>query len=573
MPKILNDPSSRAKKKKYGHDISRVLKFSSSVGHLLPVYYDLSLPGDKYRLNTEMFTQVTDIVSPAMMHVTEHIDWFFVPLQHISTIAGNVLYGISDIGSSLIANTISNKNNNVIPLVNAANSRFENARTYFDYDPGDPQSPAKTLLDLHQNSYPTYDLRHTDVFDVPNWFNAKRLAQLLGFSSYLFDESLSFQSNILLNPMLLCAYHKIFYDHYRITDRTPNDPSLYNLDQFLATGSTGTGEINDKLFTIHYRPYERDFFQITKVAPMIDYGSVGMLDPLTTGDTISHFNNWLYGGQPVNEQLKSLSFHSDTATLRGSFAVEKLMELTRRAAKHYDSQTLAHFGFKVPTGISGEVYRVGNEKCVLQVNEVIAQSAGSATVGGNTVTSTLGQRGGRSAGYAPAKRNIEFTAPCHGILMAVYSAIPKADYLPTGLDRINTYAKRYDYFFPTLDNLGMQPLFKYQFIFSNVPTNNSAVYGYHYRYQEMKLKYNLCCGAFTTVYKYWTVYRDFNDLIAMNYYCGPDALDNVLLVHFHNALGDEITDETCFARDPLLHWFKFNVFKSSELSTYSLPNL
>ena len=36
------------------------------------------------------------------------------------------------------------------------------------------------------------------------------------------------------------------------------------------------------------------------------------------------------------------------ANIRAMFANEKLWSITGRAKKHYDDQTLAHFGFEVP---------------------------------------------------------------------------------------------------------------------------------------------------------------------------------------------------------------------------------
>ena len=114
MSKLLEMPSTKAQKKKYGHDLSQLLKFTSSCGHLLPVFYDFALPGDKYKMNTQMFTQLTDIVSPAMMKITEHVEWFFIPLKQISQVAGDALYGISDLKTSLLPSNISVKN--IIPL-------------------------------------------------------------------------------------------------------------------------------------------------------------------------------------------------------------------------------------------------------------------------------------------------------------------------------------------------------------------------------------------------------------------------------------------------------------------------
>lgn len=567
MPKILEMPSTRAQKKKYGHDLSQLLKFTSSVGHILPVYYDLSQPGDKYKINTEMFTQITDLVSPAMMKITEHVDWFFIPLKQISAVAGNSLYGVDDNKSSLIGRV----DENIIPLIPSDLVRNNVCDDWEGYG-----------LTYAQSDY-------KDVYGVPTYFNGYRLGELLGFSTHIFDPQYNDDSAnvVYFNPMLLCAYQKCFYDHYRITDRTPNKVEAYNLDSFISSGICNNDVVIQELFTIHYRAFARDFFQITFPAPLVDKGDIGMMGGNGNSDTLTQFNNWLGFGTAVNPAIPDTAqdhdlsisgssagaYPTNTALLRGMFAVEKLMEITRRAAKRYDAQTLAHYGVKVPEGISDMVYRIGEEQSLIQVNEVIATAVGSATVDGEQLTSTVGERGGKAASYKPAKRNIKFTAPCHGILLACYSAVPEADYDQSGLERINTYRTRYDFYQPEFDSLGMQPLFGYQLQFVFDTLANSQVYGWQYRYQELKLKYNRCCGAFNSTYDNWTVKRFAAFNHESDYYVNPDYLDNVLLLHFHNGDEDIINKEMVFARDPLLHWFKFNVFKSSIMNVYSLPQL
>lgn len=574
MANVLKDPSHVANRPKYGHDLSKVRKFSSSVGQLLPVYYDLSEPGDKYRLNTEMFTQLTQIVSPAMMHVEEHVDWFFVPIKHISQFAHETLFGIQDRKTTFLP--VSTMIDNVLPLFDIADLAYQTVQTS-----STPLNYSQAKVNGHHHKF------GTSMFDIPTLFNQQRLFELLGYSRNVFFNSDSTRpsSARFVNPLLLCAYQKIFYDCYRISDRTPNNPYAYNLDDLTSAGEfSPTPDAHDdyrweRMTELHYRPWERDYFTSCHVKPLVDYNDVGMLP--SRGDSLAKFNNWLGSGAGLSNlnDTTVVSSQTSAASLRGMFAVEKLMEITRRAAKHYNSQVLAHYGYKVPEGIADEVYRVGSEKSVIQVNEVVATSAGD---NGDTShgTTMLGERGGKAAGYSPAGKNIEFTAPCHGVLMAVYSAVPSADYRCDGLDRINTYRTRYDFYQPELDKLGQQPLFNTEFLFNHLVPSN-YILGWNWRFMERKARFNDICGIFNTTYRSWTISRQassyYNNtdtqLSEEFFYVSPNSLNEVMLKHFNNADADLITYNQCFDRDPLLHWFKFNVFKSSVISNYSLPNL
>ena len=588
MPKILQDPNFQNNKKKYGHDMSQIKKFSSAVGQLLPVYYDFLYPGDSIRANTEMFTQVTDIVSPAMMHITEHVDWFFVPIKQICSIAQDKLFGIEDFKSSLIPSSA--KNDNIQDIVPEFNMRSF-ADAIFQITQGNLSGQNTIIYNVIKGTE-TDDVQFdaVDEMGVPNTFNVMRLMELLGFSRkwFMMDNINELITNIngnLFTPIYAAAYQKIFFDNYRITDRTANDVDCYNFDSFLDTYEI-SDQVARNIFKLRYRAFRRDYFQLTKVSPLIDYGNIGMLDRPSedSNNSLAIYNRFLgedpaeniQGDDNYNKSINGAGL-PNTATIRGMFAAEKLMEITRRAAKHYDAQVLAHFGFKLPQGVSDEVYRLGSEKSVLSVNEVFASAAGSASVDGQSVTTTLGQKGGRAAGYADAGRNIKFTAPCHGVLMAIYSAVPDSDYKPDGIDKLNTRLKRYDYFLPEFDRLGMQPFFGYESNFyPNISQDsfNQGIMGWQYRYQEFKLKYNIVHGAFNTKFKDWTIARDhFTFNKPTQYYIYPQFMDSVLLLSFQNADTDALSYNQCYARDYLLHWFKFNVYKSSIMSTYSLPSL
>ena len=125
---------------------------------------------------------------------------------------------------------------------------------------------------------------------------------------------------------------------------------------------------------------------------------------------------------PHTHNSSDPSFSLSTARIRTMFALEKLQRVTARAGKHYDDQTLAHFGFKVQKGMSGEVYKIGSWHTQLGVQKVTSTA--------DTQGAALGEQA--AVGYAildARKKGFKFTAPCHGIVMCIWSCAPRYKYI------------------------------------------------------------------------------------------------------------------------------------------------
>jgi hypothetical protein len=55
-----------------GFDIGRKNAFTAKVGELLPVYWDISMPGDKYKFNVEYFTRTQPVETSAYTRLREY---------------------------------------------------------------------------------------------------------------------------------------------------------------------------------------------------------------------------------------------------------------------------------------------------------------------------------------------------------------------------------------------------------------------------------------------------------------------------------------------------------------------
>lgn len=579
MPNINQNPQHVARLGYSGFNMENLLKFSSTTGELLPVYYDILNPGDKVNLKSTIRTRTMPLASPAMTSLTEHVDWFFVPLEQLYSAFGAFYYGVQDIRSSLMSNNIAQK----LPNVPGSNV-FQICQQLYT-------KAGRSYPQLFQDAFglKTSALRLADClgFPISRWLGKAREAADITKGGSLY--SLGFV------PLLFCAYQKIYMDYYRLSDREANDPNYYNLDQFYENSQIDAWL---QFFKMRYRPYKKDFFTNIQISPIFgEQNSVSIaqnfnptavrqwLEPTTSqgnpdgsyyGTTVDsdsnseattvHSSKWT---QTV-PNVGSISYIS-AAQMRTTFAIDKLLEITRRAGKHYDKQTLAHFGVDVPDGISGECTYIGSSQSKINIGDVISTA--------ETSDAPLGQLAGKGYGYGESD-NLQYEAKCHGVLMAIYSCVPDVDYTNNMVDKLNSLASREDWYIPEYENLGMQPLFGYQCDACDPDLNSSSRVGWQYRYSELKQKYNVVRGALADSLHYWSTQRTMKGNQLKDFLVSPWFLDDIMLVGYtpnDNMAIDTIASEDhlvhLYDRDPLIHEMYFDVKKASKMSTYGLPTL
>ena len=547
-----------------GFDLSHQLKFTSSVGQLLPVYYDFLSPGESVKIKPEMFSRLQDMTSPAFTRLTEHVDFFFVPMNQLFTPFENLFYGVDDFNSDFF-NDVSGKDSmSHYPMVQLS------------------------LLMEALGQYGNFD-----VFGCDAHGSATRLFDLLGYGSETLPKLVSSTFNFSINPTLLQAYQKIYYDFYRLSDREENIVSAYNIDRYCGQDYITDKQRIARMCQLHYRPWKKDFYTNNHITPLVQSTSIGFLAGIELNDVSNWLTDYLVSARKFDGQLSNANDSSsvaytnvglagststdtnrsvNTATFRSMFALEKLLEITRRAGKQIDKQQLAHFGVPMPTGISGKVRYLGSNHGVIQVQDVVATTAGTRP---DDTVQTLGQVGGRGVGYMDS-RQISYKADCHGIIMGIYSCVPESDYSSVGIDKINTYSLPVDYPRPEFDRLGMQPLFAYQGDFTQDAVLNSTILGWQYRYMELKCKHDRISGGLLTNWKNWCTQRVVRNNNLPTYLINPNMLDSIMLVKYLGSSADEDEDgltynsENPWQTDPLIHTVHFVSHKVSNMSTYGL---
>ena len=65
--------------KKSRFNLSHEVLLTADFGNLIPVLCQECLPGDKFRISTEMFTRFQALIAPVMQRGDAKIEYFFVP--------------------------------------------------------------------------------------------------------------------------------------------------------------------------------------------------------------------------------------------------------------------------------------------------------------------------------------------------------------------------------------------------------------------------------------------------------------------------------------------------------------
>ena len=86
-------------------DLSSKKLFSAKVGEILPVYWQIAIPGTKYRIKLDWFTRTVPVNTAAYTRIKEYYDFYAVPLRLISRALPQAFTQMSDYMTSAASNS------------------------------------------------------------------------------------------------------------------------------------------------------------------------------------------------------------------------------------------------------------------------------------------------------------------------------------------------------------------------------------------------------------------------------------------------------------------------------------
>lgn len=518
-----------------GFDIGRKNAFTAKVGELLPVYWDISMPGDKYRFNVEYFTRTQPVETSAYTRLREYFDFYAVPLRLLWKSAPSVLTQMQDINQVQASSLTQNLD----------------LGTYLPSLPIDFLGVA--LNYLNSNSWTPQEKGLRNLFGFYRSDLAFKLLSYLGYGNILksapntgsrwWSTNLKYTAssnpytqryvqNSCVNLFPLLAYQKIYQDFFRWSQWEKANPSSYNVDYYAGTtrdlvpslpGPSTDYWKSDTMFDLKYCNWNKDM--LMGVLPNSQFGDVAVLNisdsgaadvvlgsgdkksivttasAITSNSAVVPFfafqaspSNTLPLGSSLHVDLSSLQSQFSVLALRQAEALQRWKEISQSGDSDYREQIRKHFGVNLPQALSNMCTYIGGISRNLDISEVVNNN-----LAGEGDTAVIAGKG-----VGAGNGTFEYTTNEHCVVMCIYHAVPLLDYVITGQDGQLLVTDAESLPIPEFDNIGMEVLPMTQ-IFNSPRASIVNLFnaGYNPRYFNWKTKLDVINGAFTTTLKSW----------------------------------------------------------------------
>lgn len=474
-------------------DLSHEKKLTCNMGELVPILCEETLPGDKFRINTEILMRFQPLISPMMHRVNVYTHFFFVPYRLIWNEWEQFITGGEDGKASPV--------------------------------------------------YPTFEgeLQYAQV-NIPNVFAQGSLMDHFGIPVNTFIGSSKDQRKLSLLPFR--AYQLIYNEYYR--DQNLQQPVVF-------TRASGAFKYQDNeteltaLLQIRMRAWEKDYFtsalpwaqrgdqvllplqgsapvsgelrwRLDSTAPMPDPNtSVGVtqIDGTTQANLVYDSGGLILRGvdprplssDPLSADLSEAS--STTITeLRRAYALQRWLEKMARGGSRYVEQMLHMFGVKSSDARLQRPEYLGGGKLPVQISEVLQTS--------RTDDNETPQ--GNMAGHGfTAGVNNGFTKYFeeHGLVIGIMSVMPRTAYMQ-GMPKMLLKNDRFDYFFPEFAHIGEQEVKTHELFYDPEINENDSDFGYQRRYAEYTTRNDQVAGDMRTTLKHWHMAREFSNKPLLN---------------------------------------------------------
>lgn len=517
-----------------GFDIGRKNAFTAKVGELLPVYWDISMPGDKYKFNVEYFTRTQPVETSAYTRLREYFDFYAVPLRLLWKSAPSVLTQMQDVNQIQALSLTQNLSlGTYLPSISL--SVLGDAMFRLNGGSWTPENPSSrlNLFGFHRSDL---SFKLLSYLGYGNLISTVTTGRWWSTSLRNTDDSANYTQQYIQNNYVnlfpLLTYQKIYQDFFRWSQWEKSNPSSYNVDYFdgvspslISSMPVASSEYwkSDTMFDLKYCNWNKDM--LMGVLPNSQFGDVAVLDFPTSGDSDvvlgvdphkstlgiassvssntspvplfaldASASNPLSVGSKLHLDLSSIKSQFTVLALRQAEALQRWKEISQSGDSDYREQIRKHFGVNLPQSLSNLSTYIGGISRNLDISEVVNNNL--ATEGDTAVIAGKGVGAGNGS--------FTYTTNEHCVIMCIYHAVPLLDYSITGQDGQLLVTDAESLPIPEFDNIGMEVLPMTQIFNSPLATAfNLFNAGYNPRYFNWKTKLDVINGAFTTTLKSW----------------------------------------------------------------------
>lgn len=493
-------------------DLSSKKLFTAKVGEILPCYWQIAIPGNKYRISSDWFTRTVPVNTAAYTRIKEYYDFYAVPLRLISRALPQAFTQMTDYMTSAASGDKNSAALSSVPYTTMA----QFSALLFASNAGDqPNTRDDAGLPYVYGACKLLDLLgYGSMIDKTNTGKAAITHKYLGLDNLSDgDNPLVYSVSQTVNMLPILAYQKIYFDFFSNSQWEKHLAYAYNVDYWQGTSFV---TLCADMLKMRYANYPKDYFM--GMLPSSQYGSVAVLPPYyrsaspsnaviafgqnspqlmnPSGSNSIQVSNSSASERPVvlNAQLSALS-------IRATEYLQRWKEVVQFSSKDYSDQMAAQFGIKAPEYMGNHAHYIGGWSNVININEVVNTNldtdSSQASIAGKGISSQSGH-------------TITFDCGAeHQVIMCVYHAVPLLDWNLTGQNPQLTVTSVSDFPQPAFDQLGMQavPALNLQ---NNPGRSVSGSIGYNLRYWQWKSSIDTVHAAFRTgaAYQSWVAPLD-----------------------------------------------------------------
>lgn len=558
-------------------DLSSKKLFTAKIGEILPCYWQIAIPGTKYRISSDWFTRTVPVNTAAYTRIKEYYDFYAVPLRLFSRALPQSFTQMTD----YITSAASNASNSEI-LTSVPNASL-------------------SLLSLCLQVAKTDDA--LDDAGLPYVYGASKILDMLGYGSFVSSTNsakaaitaayLGIQSlDDTLNPLIysvsqtvnllpLLAYQKIYYDFFSESQWEKHLAYSYNVDYWNGKSPLAPSA---EMLKLRYANYPKDYFM--GMLPNSQYGSVACLPSVhsVTDDSnkvVAYSNKsapyyGLMRNDPgktdiivANQNAKDVrvaTLNSDLSALaiRATEYLQRWKEVVQFSSKDYSDQMAAQFGIKAPEYMGNHAHYIGGWSNVININEVLNTNLESASSQAVIAGKGVGSQSGHTLTYDCGAE--------HQVIMCVYHAVPMVDWNLTGQNPQLTVTSITDFPQPAFDQLGLQPVLALN-LQNNPGRKVSGALGYNLRYWPWKTNIDTVHAAFRAgmAYQSWSAPINGWDVLSSSGAWSYQSM-KVRPQQLNPIFEPQVSGTNCsIAYDQLLCNVNFQVYAVQNLDRNGLP--
>lgn len=555
-------------------DLSSKKLFTAKVGEILPCYWQIAIPGNKYRISSDWFTRTVPVNTAAYTRIKEYYDFYAVPLRLISRALPQAFTQMSDYMTS--ADSGDSNTKMLVSVPNTSLIQISNTLALTFGSGSDPLDDAG--LPFTYGSCKILDLLGYGSFLASNNVSKKAITKsYLGLDDVPdTDNPLVYRSSQVVNLLPLLAYQKVYFDFFSNSQWEKHLAYSYNVDYW-----DGISQLTvvPAMLELRYANYPKDYFM--GMLPNSQYGSVAIMPGV---------NNSQYGGasivaaggsaprlvnssgssvglaSPGPGSNTSVALNSDLSALsiRATEYLQRWKEVVQFSSKDYSDQMAAQFGIKAPEYMGNHSHYIGGWSNVININEVLNTNL----TADNSQAVIAGKGVGSNSGHT-------ITYDCgaeHQVIICVYHAVPLVDWNLTGQNPQLTVTSITDFPQPAFDQLGMQPVPALN-LQNNPSRTVSGSLGYNLRYWQWKSSIDTVHAGFRSgmAYQSWSAPIDGWGVLTSSGSWSYQSM-KVRPQQLNSIFEPQVSGQNCsVAFDQLLCNVNFQVYAVQNLDRNGLP--